>query len=539
MKINPISVYSNYNINNIRNSNISHNINNNRPAASNNNFAYMPVSFTGGKSQDLTQTFNVLKDEDYLPGSKLKESIATMVLSGNPQNKTLIDVHKEYFKKLKQCKTLDEAKQYYPEFKDVKSDKEVKSTKFIQEVKKDKIKGFKTNEDVALQILQLYWAEGCSTADLKNNYADKDITGTFITLNIPRTTNNYGLYLKLSDKDFNTRFSTAISERMKEIEKEKQEGKYGINPEQGADPNEIINGLKRLSSDHPDKINDLSQKLINFNTEHEEIGNTLSVVMYRAWSYPEALPVREALSKTIKTNINKEVIEESMQPKTPVNIAFKNFWQQNEWTKPIMSMCIKKAWAEHDVIMLDNKLQLNNNEYAPIQLKDKINEFFQKRSPNLAKYADSVLEDADNEKLSEDEKKAKEIIDVFFKENPVEKRNLLYSRLYGILSAFKDFAIMNVQSKGEKFSDLNKMVEIYENNITNNREKGIKKENIDALYTQLMQYCTNNNPLAKGIIKRRINADYESISKMKKEDILKYGDSASKEFIKYMQENNS
>ncbi len=472
------------------------------------------LSFCGGKSMDLKQTMLALKDEDYPKNSGgIKALIEKTLAEGNPENKTLIDIHREYYKELKHCNTLDEAKKAYPEFKDVIAENEC-DTKFIKEVKNGSVRGFDRDKDVSLQLLQLYWGEGFSLDTLRKNYADKDFLGTFRTLNIPRTTNQYGLYLKLSDKNYNARYTQAISERIKDIERKH------------------IEAHRNYYTGNPEKLHEMTNEDRKFFKEHPKEKDIMSIVMLRAWKYPEAQIIRQSMSETLlKATSNKEAFEESLEPLSPVNKAFKLFWLDNDWAKSILSVCIRKSWYEQNGNKQDTNIKSVN--YVPTQVRGKIIAYANDKHLNIDKYIDIPL--TDNEAPdSKDIFLAKEIGNEFFNKNPKESTNVMYSRLYGIINAFLNFSTANIKTKGKFYSDLPEMIKIFENNVINKQDEELKDSDIYTLYRDLMIYCAENNQAAMLEINKNIDRTYNIVSGMNQDEIMSYGELLTKDLIDFL-----
>ena len=96
MQINPISFNYGLNNQNIKNkvqkNNIEQNKKENLPSVS---ASYM-LAFTGGKSLNLSQTVRQIEQFGSFPPD-IKEEAKEIIKTGNPDNKTLIDVHKEKY----------------------------------------------------------------------------------------------------------------------------------------------------------------------------------------------------------------------------------------------------------------------------------------------------------------------------------------------------------------------------------------------------------------------------------------------------------
>ena len=503
--------------------------------------SYYPIAFSGGKSLCLKETKEALDSkitENFNPYPKskgLKKYIDDVLAEGNPQNKTLIDVHKEYFSRLEKCETLDEIKREYPEeFSEVLSDKEITKNPFIQAVKKDKIKGFLPDTDVSVQLIQLYWGKGLSTSYLKENFMNVNFATLLEKLNIPRVSRQYGEYLKYSDKDYNTYYTSVLSDKIKDTERIKQEKIAGIDIPQRSLSNEekakISEGLRKYYSEHPERIHEMSSRLIKFYEEHPEERNTLSIVMLRAWGYPEAKVIREKLSETLrKYTLTEDDIKESTKPLTPMNKAFKVFWNNNEWAKSVLSVCVRRSWAEQAALQNNNENKQTTYQMSPVQIKDKILSYTKEKAPELSTYMNKHLS---GEKETDDAKQrnqANAVIVQFFNENPKEYQNLMYSRLFGMITAFTQMAHKNITSKGALYSNLNNIIKIYEKYIK--QKNGTLDKDISSMYYEIFKYCAKNNDNSLEIINKSIDETYSTVSNLEQADIIAYGNSKTKELL--------
>lgn len=159
--------------------------------------SYYALSFSGGrKTLTLNEQMQRL-DADKLPAhvfNRIKETLD----SGNPENKTIYDIHTEIYGALFECKTLDEAKKMYPEFNNVLDAKDIKESDLsptLKNIKNGELEGADI-EDLTLTLLKTHYAKGISP-NLRAAYfgLSKDATTKiFEKLNIERLD---GQYLRL------------------------------------------------------------------------------------------------------------------------------------------------------------------------------------------------------------------------------------------------------------------------------------------------------------------------------------------------------
>lgn len=322
------------------------------------------LAFCGGKSLNLSDTVTQIDKFGNFPPD-IRESALEIIKAGNPDNKTLIDVHKAKYADLYACDSIEEVREFFPEFKDVLSDKEVlyKENSFIDEVKKGEIEYFDKDEDVALQLLQMYWGEGISLNEFKDEFAGKNIYRAFEKLNIPRLDKVYGHYLSFSDKSKNDKFVEALKKRAlnKQVRSEEKSSettaeKKTLSPEHRA---KISEGLKKYYSENPQMAYQLSESHKKYFEENPEQKEIFSQVLLRAWKYPETKSIRKALAKHLKL---KDLTPEEIVklPSNAVSSDLKSFWSKNEWARKNFSASMTKSWARQ------KELSENGLIYEPI-----------------------------------------------------------------------------------------------------------------------------------------------------------------------------
>jgi len=419
------------------------------------------ISFQGGNSLNLTQTLVQLDKYSKYPPD-IRERITETINSGNKNNKTLIDIHKDKYSKLKDMETLEEIKQAFPEFKDVKSDSEVsyQSNSFISDVKNEKVKYFDSEQDLAVQLLQLYWGDGFSLSDLNKTFTNKHVESVFNKLNIPRVDRVYGQYLKLSDKNYNERYSKELSERLKSAARNKIEREEGIYVPRGPLTEEhksnISKGLIKYYSENPDKINEMSKRQLEYYENNPEEKEKFSQVLLRAWGYKEAKPVKKALSRFMKIkDVSDEELSDVFNKKSPAQNKLKEFWDRNPWAKQHFSKCMKKSWEKQKQLSHIGLIYEPKNIISPMPeaLKDKIYKFAGDDAKGLDKtFFESIIQYDDREKNIENSKYSAEmehLLDIeteFQKKYPKECDLLADSLNVGINKTVMDLVHKNAST---------------------------------------------------------------------------------------------
>ena len=135
-------------------------------------FAKMPTTAQYlaflGYSGDLRETYKHLTFDEC--PFQIYNNILAELSKNNPDDKTLYDVHFEKYKHILDCYSLDELKQNFPEFKDVFSayDVEALPDSVVGDFQNGESEIFTTEEDLALQLVKLYWGQGFSLNDLSD-----------------------------------------------------------------------------------------------------------------------------------------------------------------------------------------------------------------------------------------------------------------------------------------------------------------------------------------------------------------------------------
>ena len=372
---------------------------------SNTNLSLMPtsidlISFKGGKSLSLEQTIAQLDKYSTFPPD-IRQMAMQEINAGNPKEKTLIDVHKDKYAVLNDMESLNEVKKTFPEFKDVLSDSQIdyKPNSFVDDVKAGRNKYFDPEIDLSLQLLQLYWGEGFSRSDLTEKFEGRNIQGTMDKLNIPRVERNYGIYLKLSDKDYNARFSKEMSERSKMVARNIAERREGVYIPKGPltemHKRNISQGLLNFYSEHPERLSEMSKRQQEFYENNPVEKTKFSLVLYRAWGYREADSIRKRLSKFMgKKELTPEELAD-ISPKSQERL--KEFWKKNPWAAQQFSKCMKKSW-EHQKDLTKMGM-VHDPIFVGKLFANEIAAYAGDRMPDIEKYLTFAVLDPRDEKF--------------------------------------------------------------------------------------------------------------------------------------------
>lgn len=133
--------------------------------------------------------------KENFPSSAIYENVNAL---GRRKDITLYQIHSDYYSKLLDCKSLDEAKELYPEFYYVKDAKDIDSKDMTKAMKAL----VKKNNNLSLDLLKKYYALSEIPNDITTesyyNYSRKTIERMFSILNIKRYDPIYLKYLTQS-----------------------------------------------------------------------------------------------------------------------------------------------------------------------------------------------------------------------------------------------------------------------------------------------------------------------------------------------------
>ena len=318
------------------------------------------LAFTGGYSLDLAKTIQQLdkfaeKNSSIYPPN-IREWAGLILEEGNKAKETLISIHKKYFASLKECFSLDEIKEKFPEFKDVISSENVTAVKgsVIDKFRKGELEYFDNDEDLTVQLIKLYWGEGFSTNDLKR-YADgQDLYHTMKKLNIPTASRNYGHILKFSDPEYNERLMREMTEKRLATLDRKAQIETGEpvyikrGPLSAEHKQRISEGLKKYYQENPERIYEMSERQKEFYRENPEKSEELSRVLKKAWSVKPADRIKGALAKFLKGR-KVEAFDPELSPaklNEEQSKAMKAFWGLNDWARKAFSRNMQYAWKK-------------------------------------------------------------------------------------------------------------------------------------------------------------------------------------------------
>lgn len=447
------------------------------------------LSFCAGYTVNLNETFEHLKEEDY--PSDIQEMVLTEIENKNPDNKTLYDIHFEKYKGILDCYSLDELKEKYPEFESVVSAYDViaKDNSFIGQFQNNELELFSNDEDLTLQLIKLYWGQGFSLTDLSNHIAKQDKNGKGKNLyyamnnklNIPFMNPRYASVLKLSNKEYNEKFTSLLAIKLKEAKEAKiqqQEGEPVVIPRgelSEAHKKHISESLKKHYQEHPEKLFEMSKRQKAFYQENPDKAQEMSEVMLYAWNETqEGKSLMKHISKFIRkfngSTINAQELANFSKLDSGKKSALNAFWQKNGWAKKQLSIAMKKAFEykkddKEDLkkkseaikkIRLTGKtipfVQLSYN-VVPTQLQNDIKAWAKAQGYDtkgmLFGVATMYNDDAsfmENEYVKDFQNKVNEITEKYYDLHPQEPDAIATSLQYALVNLQVDLARNNIKS---------------------------------------------------------------------------------------------
>ena len=326
---------------------------------------YQP-NFTGGYSLDLAETVaNLDKLATKYPNiypKNVREWAGMILDEGNKAKDTLITIHRRLYESIKDCFSLTELKAKFPEFKGVKSahDVDYREGTLMDDLMSGRIPEFNTEEDLTLQLIKLYWADGFSLNDLKAYAGGRDLNPIMNKLGIPKVDRNYGHILKFSDPEYNERLTTQMKlKRMEamDIKAQQQEGEPVYIPQRrdgrplsAEHRKHIQDGLLKFYREHPERAFAMSERQKQFFREHPEQAEMFHRVMVKAWHMASADNIRKAMSKFMKANkVQDFSVDELTSPHKMTkerSALMKKFWADNPWANKTFSHNMKYAWKK-------------------------------------------------------------------------------------------------------------------------------------------------------------------------------------------------
>ena len=510
------------------------------------NYASIPstsqyLSFCAGYSLKLSETLNNLLPDKHEYPLDIYDMAHRELERGNPDNKTLYDIHFDKYKGVLDCYSLKELKDKYPEFNNVISayNVEAKDNSFVGIYQNNESELFDINEDLSLQLIKLYWGQGFSLSGLSNYIKDNSKNSEGINLyytmakklNIPLMNPHYANVLKLSNKEYNEKFSEQMSIKRKEAAEarlQKSEGEPVIIPRgplTEAHKKHISEGLRKYYEENPEETYKISARQKEFFANNPKYREQISEAMDYAWNRTrEGKGIKRQLIKFLRKQnvmISDDELTLKKELSTQNRKSLEDFWNKNPWAKGQFSIATKLgwAWAKEDLSEIfdgktipDVKISFN---IIPTQVRNRVGTWAAKNGFEEAKnenfglaviYKDSKV--TESRKCREKTQKMTKIMDEFSKTHPNSDNNIASAMQLALIQFVKDMETdsknlpENIRhNKGAKF--------IFEQLVTNfggeniiyrqmgNYTKypinGVDIASISRIYTDIMHFALKYN----------------------------------------------
>lgn len=494
------------------------------------------LSFTGGYSINLKETVENLEKyekthcKEIFPPN-VKEKAKEVIKGGNPDDLTLIDIHKEVYNDVLDIDNLEDLKLFYPEFQNVKSVGDINFNKgsFIDRVQNNELEHFNPKNELSLDLVKLLYAEGLSINDIKKYTGGINIYPSALKLGVPILSQQYAHVLKFSDKEYNERLTNVMSNSMKDAKERRAQNGEPVFIPRGPLTKEhkdhISEGLKKYYEENPQKAFDISKRQREFFEANPDKAELFTEVMELTWK--KSYSLKKALSKHFGKELGRELNSAELNPLTIAGEnknVMKSFWDKNPWAKEEFSKNMTLAWAK----VKENDIKFHTVKSFP---EGFVREFEKWKKENGIEQKTELNHVVRNGEIcgdSGDLTTTKELVDKFCDEN-VQIQNVMadvYSitaydlakciekETKGIASPANEGKVMLMQFINQELQELisNKKINP-ENGMT---ESGyVTSEEAKTLYQMACGLCTEQKlkPYLS-FLHNKLDENYEKYSKL-------------------------
>ena len=282
-----------------------------------------------GHGKPISLKYIVEKRSELLPNMILEKAKEALKNSKN-NAPTLMEIHLERYTPLKNCKTIEEVKKFYPEFANIKETVEFKRESVYTKSFKEK-----TDENFVLNTLKAYWSDLKTMDEIAQDYglvSRSSIKRALERANFVTYPINYKTLLKSSDFEGN------------KIIAAKTTAWNTLHPDlMHAKNKHAAQGCKKESYRKAK-----SESMKQFFVEHPERREQLSEVLKEVWrKCPE---IKEAMRESLKREgpyiqnlIAKKIRKEELTNKEikVINNFYKQFWATHSELKTLYSETLK------------------------------------------------------------------------------------------------------------------------------------------------------------------------------------------------------
>ncbi len=360
---------------------------------------YLPISF--GKKLNNSELVDKIGLENF-PSPKIAEIFVSQ------PDKSLWEVHKEYYAPLLDCETLDEAKELYPEFEDVVDAKDINLEKFksnhiLRRIASGEVQETSLNS-LSLDLLKKQYAEVKSTKKKESyfNLTKEPVNKLFEVLNIKKMNRGYSYILAGSNPDFKTLIGNISKENWAQDDGTRRLQASETAKEVLFTPEARSNFLASVRSDD---FRD-QQRQISYEKWANDDGTLLAKVTHTASTVLQSPEVKEKIRQTTQTDEHRELIklimldrwanddgtmrensrrvastvlqsEESRQKQ-------KEAMQTDEYREKQRTNTLNR-WANDDGTMRENSRRIASTILQTQEVRDKVNQKVQSDEYRLAR----------------------------------------------------------------------------------------------------------------------------------------------------------
>lgn len=282
----------------------------------------------GGKP--VTLKYIVEKRSEFLPKRVLDEALRILAKDSNSKI-SLLEIHKNLYKPLLECKTIEEAKTLFKEFENIKPEVTFeRNSRYAKEFKE------KAGDNFVLKVLQEYWAKLRNKDDIAQDFGMKNrssLEWALKQVDFVGYKHNYKTLVKASDTEGNK----LIASKTKAWNAMHPDLMYAHNKK-------AAQGCKTEKYKTEQR-----QRILEYDKQHPERKEKIRTSTKETWEKcPE---IKKAMSeflascpvyikKTIAKKRSGQKLNEFEQKIN--NLFFKEFWEANPELKKVYAEARKK-----------------------------------------------------------------------------------------------------------------------------------------------------------------------------------------------------
>ena len=365
------------------------------------------ISFSGAcvdlaKAMKTLKATEILKEDSRLP--KRVEDLANRLLkNGNPQNLTLIDVHKQAYFDIMYAKSLEEVRVRFPEFSKVLSvvelEQKPQNGSFLREILDGKNKYFNKDNDITLQLMKMYWGEGFSLSDLEKHTGIKSTTFASVMkiLNIPLRNKHYANVLKHSDPDASKRIADMIA-ATKDANFEKTNGYISI--PRGYLPisrsQKILDSLFEYYEKDPSRLYDQPKIIKNFYKDNVLANEIYNATLFEMWNFGSMKNIKRNIlkffdKKSGTTNYSMNELNGYNSLSETENMWIKEYFAKNKSDKDTFSRSLRSAYKHMKTRLEAEKTKKTDIVLYSQKMQDKILQYYEKTGRDKSEFIPNLL----------------------------------------------------------------------------------------------------------------------------------------------------